>query len=71
MDDEDRKRLAVPHGRHMLGPLERERCSKHRRRWITYRWVWLQGEDPSSSEPAIVRGCAECNAEAEADDKDL
>jgi hypothetical protein len=68
MNDGDRVRLATPSGDKMLGPIERERCGKHRRRWVLYRWVWDAGEggDISGGEPQVMRSCAECLAEDQA-----
>lgn len=61
MNDDDRAQLAVRKGATMLGPLEKERCSRHPRRWRTYRWTWRADDgDISSSEPVIVRDCAAC-----------
>jgi hypothetical protein len=57
----------------MLGPLERERCPKHPRRWVIFRWVWTvpgEGEDPidviSGAEPEAIRACQQCD-EAESE----
>lgn len=63
MNDEDRVRLATPSGGRMLGPVERERCSKHPRRWVLYRWVWYPGGGPEDGIPETVRGCGSCNEE--------
>ena len=60
MDDEGRVRLATRSGGKMLGPVERERCGKHPRRWTMYRWVWAVDGDISGAEPLVVRSCAEC-----------
>jgi hypothetical protein len=60
VNDDDRARLATPHGNLMLGPIERERCDKHRRRWKLFRWVWSKDGDISAAEPEIVRSCAQC-----------
>lgn len=68
MTDGDRIRLATPHKGRMLGPLERERCTEHRRRWVTYRWEWDAGSGPEDGYPEIVRGCQSCNAEVGDDD---
>ena len=68
-NDEDRTRLAKPNasGTRMLGPIERERCSKHRRRWVTFRWVWNTPENgdhldaiESDSWPEIEHSCVLC-----------
>lgn len=71
IDDEIRVANAVQSGSHMLGPIERERCHKHRRRWVLYRWVWSADGDITGGEPEVVRGCAECRAEDEATELDL
>lgn len=73
MNDDDRVRLATPSGGSMLGPTERERCSKHRTRWVLYRWIWDAGEggDISGGHPEVVRSCAQCVADAEQEDLDL
>lgn len=54
------------------GPLERQRCAKHPKRWETFRWTWSVGpgeshEDgiESASDCEYVRGCAACEAEEE------
>lgn len=62
MNDDDRIRLATRSGRNMLGPIERERCHKHKTRWVMYRWVWDAGPggDISGGEPEVVRSCAAC-----------
>jgi hypothetical protein len=41
----------------MLGPIERERCPKHRTRWVMYRWVWgaVEDGDISGGDPQVVR----------------
>lgn len=63
MNDNDRIRLATPSGGMMLGPIERERCSRHRRRWVLFRWVWEVDGEISSANPRVERGCAECAQE--------
>jgi hypothetical protein len=60
MTDADRVTLAVQRGTRMLGPTERQRCQRHPRRWELYRWTWRVGEDPTSGDAEIVRGCASC-----------
>ncbi len=65
MTDEQRIKRAVRRGDQMLGPLERERCSTHRRRWLTFRWIWDADGDISASEPHVVRSCTDCLAEDE------
>lgn len=66
MTDDDRIRLAVRDGNTMLGPIERQRCAKHRTRWETFRWFWPVGSPPSEGgEVCCVRGCYVCNAEPE------
>jgi hypothetical protein len=60
MTDERRIELATPRGSRMIGPLERQRCSRHPSRWMTYRWTWSKDGDPSSGDGEIVRGCAAC-----------
>lgn len=75
LTDDDRIRLAVKSGGTMLGPNERERCTRHKRRWILFRWTWdvpADGEThvenlEGGGEPEIVRGCAECNKETNDD----
>jgi len=47
----------------MLGPIERERCARHPKRWTSYRWTWDVDGDITGGEPEIVRGCADCAAE--------
>lgn len=64
--DTGRERRAVRAGNLMLGPVERERCERHKRRWRTFRWVWRVGEDISSATPDVVRPCAECVQEDQA-----
>lgn len=72
LTDAERIRHATKSGRRMLGPFERERCSKHKRRWITFRWTWDADEDQQAAiecgEPEIVRGCGTCDDEECADD---
>lgn len=58
MNDGMRVRMATRNGRKMLGPLELQRCHEHPRRWMTYRWEWI--EDIESGEPVVVRGCPIC-----------
>src|SRR5678815_2586157 len=63
--DDDRVRLATKSGEWMLGPLELQRCAKHKKRWETYRWTWRVGSGPEDGEPEIVRDCVECAREVE------
>jgi hypothetical protein len=72
MNDSERIIKAVRRGNRMLGPAERERCAKHPRRWVIFRWEWdVPGPDEthedciSGSEPEVIRGCAMCDAESE------
>lgn len=67
MTDSDRIRLATPNGGKMLGSVERERCSKHPRRWVLYRWVWDVDGMIECGEPQVVRGCGTCWEEHEDD----
>lgn len=62
-NDTQRIELATPRGARMIGPTEGERCPKHPRRWIMYRWTWKRGEDPTSGDAELVRGCGACNDE--------
>ena len=73
MNDDDRVRLATRVGDSMLGPIERERCSKHRTRWVMFRWVWDAGEDGdiSGADATVVRSCAQCIADAEQEDLEM
>lgn len=67
--DEDRLLLAKRKGNTMYGPLELQRCLRHRRNFETYRWVWEVHEDGdhltavTSSEPEFVRRCPKCDAD--------
>jgi hypothetical protein len=73
--DEQRIALATRKGDRMIGPLERQRCSVHPRRWETYRWTWRAPDESkgetqlmaveSDSEPRYERGCVLCAAEAD------
>lgn len=69
--DADRIALATRKGDLMNGPLECQPCAQHPRRKLTVRWFWDVPEDGdhttavSSSEPEIVRGCAQCAKENE------
>jgi hypothetical protein len=54
------------------GPVERQRCDKHPKRWETYRWMWSvgPGEAPedcieNASDCEYVRGCSACAEEDE------
>lgn len=74
LSDEDRIARATRSGKRMLGPLERERCPVHKRRWTIFRWVWDvpgEGEDPidviSGAEPETIRACQQCDEEAESE----
>lgn len=60
LSDEDRVRLAKPFVDKMLGPIERERCHKHPRRWLTFRWVWDAGGSIECGDIEAVRSCAQC-----------
>ena len=60
MDDETRIAKAVKSGGRMLGPLERQRCNRHPRRWTAFRWVWTVGGDISAADVESVRPCAQC-----------
>lgn len=62
MNDDERMRLAFQtEGDRWIGPTERERCTKHPRRWVLYRWEWHgERDDISGGEPVIVRGCGSC-----------
>jgi len=61
MNDADRVRLAISDGARMLGPVERQRCSKHQQRWITYRWAWRKDADISGGDIEVVRQCIACD----------
>jgi len=79
-DDAQRIELAIKSGGRMLGPVERERCTRHKRRWILWRWTWPcpatdEGEThldclENSSEQECVRGCGACAAEERAREMD-
>lgn len=60
MTDDDRVRLATPSGGRMLGPVERERCSHHPRRWVMFRWVWPKDDGPEDGDCEYVRSCGSC-----------
>ena len=60
MTDVDRVRLAVQSGTRMLGPIERQRCGVHPRRWETYRWTWPVGSEPEFGTVRMIRGCVDC-----------
>jgi hypothetical protein len=78
MTDTDRIRLATRKGNRMHGPVERQRCTKHGRRWETFRWTWpapdeAKGEThldmiEGDSDAEVVRQCEDCCAE---DDRDM
>ncbi len=68
MTDAERIAAAKPSasGRRMLGPLEKERCPRHPRRWVTIRWVWAvpaNGDHQTAlecGEAQIVHACTIC-----------
>jgi hypothetical protein len=60
MTDEERIAKAIRSGNWMLGPAERERCTRHKRRWSFYRWRWPVDSGPESGDVEVVRSCAEC-----------
>lgn len=60
MTDKDRIRCATRHANKMLGPVERQRCWHHPRRWVAYRWTWPVGSSPMHGEPSCVMGCGSC-----------
>lgn len=79
MTDEQRVEQATREGDVMNGPKERQRCAKHPRRWEIYRW-WrpVPGEGETQlaclqggGETEVVRSCADCIAEAEAEEEEL
>lgn len=63
MTDAERMREATRSGARMLGPVERQRCSTHPRRWESYRWTWPVGARPESGDAECVRRCGACRAE--------
>ena len=72
IDDAERTALAYRSGGYMVGPDERERCSRHPRRWVIFRWVWQVGDDVTGADPQVVRGCRAClDEQRAADARDL
>lgn len=63
ISDADRVARAVKVGAKMHGPLERCHCSRHNRRWITFRWVWSVGGEPDDGDVVMVHGCGSCASE--------
>lgn len=67
MNDAERLRLAYQtDGGRWIGPTERQRCEKHPRRWVLFRWEWHGERDEDSlsgGEPVFVRSCGACVAE--------
>lgn len=60
MNDDDRTRLAKRRGPMMLGPIERQRCVTHPKRWESYRWKWRAESTPEDGDVEVVRGCGDC-----------
>jgi hypothetical protein len=61
MTDKDRLNCATRQGSKMLGPIERQRCQHHPRRWVTYRWTWPVDSSPMvAGESSCVRSCGSC-----------
>jgi len=65
MNDEDRVRLAVAGASRMIGPVERQRCAQHPKRWVAYRWTWHHDAGITGGDITVVRPCVACNEEAE------
>ena len=66
--DADRALLATPSadGQTMLGPAECQRCARHPRRRVTYRWSWPAGQGLEAGDADELRACEDCAAEDEA-----
>lgn len=64
MNDDDRVRLAYRAGNMMYGPKEWQRCLRHPKRWVIYRWVWHVDNGPDYANPQYVRRCGACSEES-------
>jgi len=60
MTDADRIARATLRGSRMLGPVERQRCPRHPRRWVSYRWTWRAGSSIEDGDTETVRDCTAC-----------
>lgn len=65
MTDEERiaRSTLSSDGRRRVGPVERARCLRHPRRWVTYRWTWPSDHTPEAADVSYVRDCLQCLAE--------
>lgn len=54
MTEQERIIKAKRQGNHMVGPVERVRCSVHPTRWESYRWVWPAPTEGETQEDAIT-----------------
>lgn len=53
----------------MFGPMEKQRCQHHPRRWEMYRWIWpVDGTPADASTPVYIRSCEVCKSSAPADE---
>ena len=57
MTDDERVRLAVRRGGHMVGPVESSPCADHPDRMEEWRWIWPITETIEHATGECVRGC--------------